>query len=82
MVDQSLLILEKTDLVSHNSLNIFIQKAGFSEVHAAYALLNELPQSDLKNPLKIDGSWVLKKTTILGSDELQVFERKELCLQE
>ena len=42
----------------------------------------DFPQSSLKNPIEINDDWVLKTTQILGSDELQVFERKELCLQE
>ena len=41
----------------------------------------EIPDSTLKNPIDIRDDWVLKTTRILGSDELQVFERKELCLQ-
>ena len=57
----------------------------------SHNLINELyvytadidfPQSNLKNPIEINDDWVLKTTQILGSDELQVFERKELCLQE
>ncbi len=47
-----------------------------------YTAQTELPKSELKNPLNIGNDWVLKKTTILGEDELQVFEKKELCLQE
>ena len=42
----------------------------------------EIPNSTLKNPIDIDNDWILKTTRVLGSDELQVFERKELCLQE
>ena len=42
----------------------------------------DFPDSRLKNPININNDWVLKNTQILGGDELQVFERKELCLQE
>ena len=41
-----------------------------------------IPKSDLKNPLNIKSDWSLKSNKMLGSNELQVFERKELCLQE
>ena len=41
-----------------------------------------MPKSRLKNPLNVDNDWTLKTTKILGADELQVFERKALCLQE
>ena len=47
-----------------------------------YTAQTELPKSELKNPLNLADNWVLKKTSMLGDDELQVFERKELCLQE
>ena len=42
----------------------------------------DILDSDLKNPLNIENDWVLKSNKMLGSNELQVFERKELCLQE
>ena len=42
----------------------------------------ELPNANLKNPIHINENWALKTTQVLGNDELQVFERKELCLQE
>jgi len=42
----------------------------------------DFPNSSLKNPIEINDDWVLKTTQMLGADELQVFERKELCLQE
>ena len=42
----------------------------------------DFPESRLKNPIEINDDWILKTTQILGADELQVFERKELCLQE
>ena len=42
----------------------------------------DILDSNLKNPLNIENDWVLKSNKMLGSNELQVFERKELCLQE
>jgi len=42
----------------------------------------DIPKSNLKNPLNIENDWSLKGSRILGSDELRVFEKKELCLQE
>ena len=36
----------------------------------------------VKIPINIKDDWILKRTQILGSDELKIFERKELCLQE
>ena len=42
----------------------------------------DIPQSNLINPLKIQDEWSLKSNKMLGSNELQVFKRKELCLQE
>ena len=47
-----------------------------------YTAQIDFPESELKNPLNLGDNWVLKKTSVLGDDELQVFERKELCLQE
>ena len=47
-----------------------------------YTSMIDLPDSILKNPLKIDDEWSLKSSKMLGSNELQVFEKKELCLQE
>ena len=47
-----------------------------------YTADTKLPNSNLKNPIQINDDWILKTTKLLGSDELQVFEKKELCLQE
>ena len=47
-----------------------------------YTAQIDLPESELKNPLILADNWILKNTSVLGDDELQVFERKELCLQE
>ena len=40
------------------------------------------PESSLKNPINVKDDWILKRIQILGPDELKIFERKELCLQE
>ena len=42
----------------------------------------DIPKSNLKNPLNIDNDWSLKSNKMLGNNELRVFEKKELCLQE
>ena len=46
-----------------------------------YTAHDKLIESDFKAPINVT-DWKLKNSKILGSDELQVFERKELCLQE
>ena len=42
----------------------------------------DIPHSSLVNPLRLDSEWLLKSNKMLGTNELQVFKRKELCLQE
>tara|TARA_Y100001935_G_scaffold50812_1_gene42376 strand:- start:23 stop:1111 length:1089 start_codon:yes stop_codon:yes gene_type:complete len=47
-----------------------------------YSSYVDIPHSSLLNPLKLENEWLLKSNKMLGTNELQVFKRKELCLQE
>ena len=69
-------LLTKTQLSNHKFQNK-------NQVTNANIILNLLKKKKfMLNPININNDWVLKNTQILGGDELQVFERKELCLQE
>ena len=56
-------------------------KANLIDELYIYTADMEILNAKLKNPLNIS-DWDLKNTRILGSNELQVFKRKEACLQE
>ena len=47
-----------------------------------YTANNKVIKSNFKTPIDISSNWRLKTTKALGDDELQVFEREEMCLQE
>ena len=38
-------------------------------------------ESNFKTPIDVNLNWRLKTTKVLGNDELQVFEKEEMCLQ-
>tara|TARA_Y100001980_G_C14556502_1_gene348291 strand:+ start:9830 stop:10909 length:1080 start_codon:yes stop_codon:yes gene_type:complete len=47
-----------------------------------YTSENEIKDATLRNPIVINNNWKLKNSIMLGSDELQVYEKEILCSQE
>ena len=47
-----------------------------------YTANNKIIDSNFKTPIDIESNWRLKTRKVLGDDELQVFEKEEMCLQE
>ena len=60
-----------------NSFN----KEGLIDELYIYTAHDKLIESDFKMPIDMK-DWKLKTSKMLGSDELQVFEKGEACLQE
>ena len=47
-----------------------------------YTANDKIIKSDFKTPIDIHSNWRLKTIKMLGDDELRVFEREAMCLQE